>query len=926
MTNNITQSDQLIRKTKIKAIVKNPFDNWEKALRIIKKEALKQEKLNEILNILNQINNQETIANHELYQGDQNKNKDNTLSRIVEKEETFEEELEKNQMKIQNKELTTEDEKRLRAILKQHLVLKFFPDEIFEYVMTDLILLNVSSGKYIFEEGFEANFFYIIAKGEVDILAHGKTIKVLREWEHYNEMSLFMNYNCNRNDISLKCVSNTKIYLLDSEKFQAIQLRMIQYKLDEQFNFIDNISLLQTLGNYNKFLIAEQIEKEDYQSNTMLIEQGTISRNIYLIGEGSVLCKDKKKEVKMLTKNDYFGIDSLLFNVVSNLTYLTDAKTSCYQISKKNIIEALGSDYKNVILLSFFKTYFSLNSFFHSIFHETKYNDLYKAFEVKMYTSGEHIWMTGQKNKKIILIIDGNFIHEYTKEYLASRGDIIGDHCLRSDSEISKKYMAFPHCVVLEASIESISQSLYYDIGNKNNLQLLKMVNLMRSFSFFNCFSNKVLLLLVKAMIKKKFKPNEFLKENNELNQKDLFIITKGKARITYLLSNESRDEEALCLIGNDSLIEYSSSETNQYTITAIDNVSCYLLTKECYDQILNHKENYISQQLKDYQLKSIELKDKSIQLKDLYYVKTIKQVNNGQLCLVHNNKCLYLLKAISKKRANKDPSSKYLPIQRKIRLMMNHPFIIETIKTFKTDTFCYFLTESIEGRYLDEVIHQENRKFKANEVRFLMSCLIIITEYLHKKMIAHRRLTPSNLVIDKRGYLKLTDFSNAKIIHDYTWTVIGETLYTAPEIIEGKGYSFSVDYWTIGVFGYYLIYNIFPFQAANPYDLYLKILNNKIEYSDLGKDNLDGEKHLIGFIQCLLQKKINKRLCSINSIRSYPLFSNEGLNLDDLTSFSIDAPFKPGVTPFNLSEILAKISIKYKDYEEGMKVSIFFL
>ena len=45
-----------------------------------------------------------------------------------------------------------------------------------------------------------------------------------------------------------------------------------------------------------------------------------------------------------------------------------------------------------------------------------------------------------------------------------------------------------------------------------------------------------------------------------------------------------------------------------------------------------------------------------------------------------------------------------------------------------------------------------------------------------------------------------LIDFGTAIFITDFTNIVIGTTHYLSPEILLGQGYSFSCDYWSIGV------------------------------------------------------------------------------------------------------------------------------
>ena len=107
--------------------------------------------------------------------------------------------------------------------------------------------------------------------------------------------------------------------------------------------------------------------------------------------------------------------------------------------------------------------------------------------------------------------------------------------------------------------------------------------------------------------------------------------------------------------------------------------------------------------------------------------------------------------------------------------------------------------------------------------------------EYLHRNHIVYRDLKPENLLIDKEGHIKITDFGFAKVLSPKnmfrTFTVCGTNEYLAPELIQQKGHGMAADWWTLGVLIFELLVGYPPFVDDNIMRLYQKILNREIEF-----------------------------------------------------------------------------------------------
>ena len=153
--------------------------------------------------------------------------------------------------------------------------------------------------------------------------------------------------------------------------------------------------------------------------------------------------------------------------------------------------------------------------------------------------------------------------------------------------------------------------------------------------------------------------------------------------------------------------------------------------------------------------------------------------------------------------------------------------------------------------------------------------------------------MKPENVLIDTKGYLKLTDFGFAKICEGRTYTLCGTPEYLAPEILLNKGHGKPVDWWTFGVLLYEMIAGIDPFNDEDPMLIYQKILKGKIKFPSSFPSNAKS------LVKHLLTQDLSKRYGNlkggVEDIKSHRFFKE--LDWSALVKYKLKPPYVPNTS-----------------------------
>ena len=84
------------------------------------------------------------------------------------------------------------------------------------------------------------------------------------------------------------------------------------------------------------------------------------------------------------------------------------------------------------------------------------------------------------------------------------------------------------------------------------------------------------------------------------------------------------------------------------------------------------------------------------------------------------------------------------------------------------------------------------------------MACIVLGLDYLHENNIIHRDIKPENLVLDEKGYVRITDFGIAKVYQrENSSETSGTPGYMSPEVMCAQNHTIAVDYFALGVIAY---------------------------------------------------------------------------------------------------------------------------
>ncbi|KAF8167263.1 hypothetical protein B0H34DRAFT_8658 [Crassisporium funariophilum] len=329
-----------------------------------------------------------------------------------------------------------------------------------------------------------------------------------------------------------------------------------------------------------------------------------------------------------------------------------------------------------------------------------------------------------------------------------------------------------------------------------------------------------------------------------------------------------------------------------------------------------------------------------------------------GKVLLVRhkNTSDLFALKAITKRHVLAHQELQHTLTEQAVLKRMaaesRDPFVVKLWWSFHDKENLFLVMDFHPGGDLATQLARWGRLGR-DRARFYAAEIVEGVEGLHAAGVIYRDLKPENILIGGDGHIVLTDFGLSKefprrnisssapitpsgsrggefyssvpgtpqqpatppwmtpdrsgelalgwpgqpIGHtDSTKTFCGTAEYLAPEVIQGLRYSYEVDWWSFGTMLYEMLTGITPFWADNHSDMYVRVLQDELQFPDDRAIDQDTKSLIRG----LLQRVPSLRICEPR-IKRHPYFSM--IDWSHVYYKRYIPPYIPPIDPSNASD-----------------------
>nr|CAB82852.1 protein kinase MK6 [Mesembryanthemum crystallinum] len=293
----------------------------------------------------------------------------------------------------------------------------------------------------------------------------------------------------------------------------------------------------------------------------------------------------------------------------------------------------------------------------------------------------------------------------------------------------------------------------------------------------------------------------------------------------------------------------------------------------------------------------------------------------------------VYAMKKLKKSEMLRRGQVEHVKAERNLLAEVDSNCIVKLYCSFQDEEYLYLIMEYLPGGDMMTLLMRKDT-LTEDEARFYVAETILAIESIHKHNYIHRDIKPDNLLLDKFGHLRLSDFGLCKPLDCSTleekdfevnngnggspsnegstkprrtqqeqlqhwqknrrmlaYSTVGTPDYIAPEVLLKKGYGMECDWWSLGAIMYEMLVGYPPFYSDDPMSTCRKIVNWRTHLKFPEEAKLSPEaKDLISKLLCNVTQRLGSN--GAHEIKLHPWFN--GIDWERI--YQMEAAFIPEV------------------------------
>ncbi|KAJ3285663.1 hypothetical protein HDU79_007186 [Rhizoclosmatium sp. JEL0117] len=236
-----------------------------------------------------------------------------------------------------------EQKERINVTIAKNILFRGCDEDQMHNVVDAMMEKKVGLGEEIITQGAVGDYFYVIENGTFDVFVNGNKVHTYNNEGCFGELALM--YNSPR-AATITSTSEATVWALDRVTFRRILMENTNRKRRMYESFLEELKLLSSLEPYERAKIADALESRTYTDGEVVIQQGDVGDQFYIIesGEASVSKTEDgvEKTFPGLKKGDYFGELALLTDKPRQATVKANGKLKVATLGKAAFVRLLG--------------------------------------------------------------------------------------------------------------------------------------------------------------------------------------------------------------------------------------------------------------------------------------------------------------------------------------------------------------------------------------------------------------------------------------------------------------------------------------------------------------------------------------------------------------------------------------------------------